>query len=231
MRICKTSLVLLALCVGLTNLAEAKDPFGFFRSRNAAKTVSQPGAAEGDGFVESPQPEIVTANPSGTYTPDGIEEGYAPEPEYDNGAYNGQVWSRWPGVPACCDPWLGYCQEPRCYPCARGQGRYIYYEPPYVHKGQACGGRFITWAHGKQPGCDCGGPPVAYAGGGSCDSCVSVTDANHPTPTPVPAPAQRGAPPTAPQPDSIWNSPSDSQPPRNALPPTTTRTISSRVTR
>jgi|GEM_PF-4275594 len=242
LRICVSG-VALWIVVGVANSASAKDPFSYFR-RGGAKTVSQPVEATdapgaGKQGVVQAAPEVVPAHPSAStpFAAEGPAAEFAPEPEYAGGgcgsdgyggdAYRGEVFSVWPGVPACCDPWLGYCQEPRHYPCAKGQGRYIYYVSPHVKNKKQCGGYFITWAHGSQADCNCG-QPAAYAGGG-CDSCVSVTDAVRSSPTPVPAPTQ-GAP-AMPSPDSMWDDRGNQQPPRNAMPPATARTISSGAAR
>lgn len=238
MKFCTTSAALFALLLGLVDVATAKDPLSYFRRGASAKTVSKTNAAGKQEGVVQPVPEVVQGVPSptppsvtGPGYPQAIATDAGPQPEVDGGPYAGPyapgVFSVWPGVPACCDPWLGYCQEPRCYPCAKGQGRYLYYIHPYVKDGQVCGGHFITWAHGADANGQC-----ATCGGrqsGQCDSCVSVTDANHPTPAPVPAPAPQTAP-SPPDSDSFWRNPND-PPPRNALPPSSARTISTGVVR
>jgi hypothetical protein len=235
MRLRTTSLALLALSLGLTNLAAAKDPFSYFRKGATATTVSQTNAAGKQEGVVQPTPEVVQGNPAGPspFAAPGPVQDFAPQSGYDGGPYAPHVFSVWPGVPACCDPWLGFCQEPRHYSCAKGQGRYIYYVPPCVSHGQVCGGHFITWAHGKDVGgncnCNCGGQPVAYAGG-QCDSCVGSANVAQSSPTLAPAPAQQSAP-TAPQPDAFWQNPNEQRPPRNALPPPSARTISTGVLR
>ena len=51
--------------------------------------------------------------------------GYNPDFGYAPG---GGGMSVWPGVPACCDPWFGYCGEPRCFTtCNCKQGTYQYF--------------------------------------------------------------------------------------------------------
>jgi hypothetical protein len=240
MKICTTSVALLALLLGLERVAAAKDPFAYFRRGASAKTVSQTNAAGKQEGVVQPAPEAVQGVPSAAppYIP-APEQGSvgdgAPQAQYDGGPSAGPyapgVFSVWPGVPACCDPWIGYCQEPRGYACAKGQGRYIYYVHPKVKDGQQCGGYFMTWAHGEQPQGQCNCASCGGQGGGRCNSCVTVTDANNPTPTPVPtpAPAPQKAP-TPPEADSFWRNPNE-PPPRNALPPSSARTISTGVVR
>lgn len=67
-------------------------------------------------------------------------------------------WSVWPGVPVCCDPWLGYCQEHRCYPCWRGQARYLHYEPRGGCSSCGCdSGVIISWGGKKQHCATCPG--------------------------------------------------------------------------
>jgi hypothetical protein len=243
MKLCTTSVALLSLLLGFESVATAKDPFSYFRRGATAKTVSQTNSAgKQEGVVEaipeavqgvpSPAPPYIPAPDTGRGP---VGEGAA-QPEYGGGPYAGPyapgVFSVWPGVPACCDPWLGYCQEPRCYPCAKGQGRYLYYIHPRVKDGQACGGYFMTWAHGKQPDGQCNCNSCGGQAGGQCQNCVTVTDANNPTPTPVPtpAPAPQKAP-LQPEADSFWRNPKEPPPPRNALPPSSARTISTGVVR
>ncbi len=62
-----------------------------------------------------PNPGVVNYGPWGT--------GYGYHPDF---GIVGNGMSVWPGVPACCDPWLGYCGEPRCNHCSCGRGRYLY---------------------------------------------------------------------------------------------------------
>jgi hypothetical protein len=236
MKLRTTAAALLALLLGVNGVASAKDPFSYFRRGATTKTVSQTNAAGKQEGVVQAAPEVVQGVPAPTppYVSGAeVAQGeMAPQPEVDGGYGGGYgpyapgVFSVWPGIPACCDPWLGYCQEPRCYPCAKGQGRYIYYVHPCVKHGQECGGHFITWAHGKQATGQCNCPTCGGQSAGQCSSCVSVTDANHPTPTPVPTPAPQRSP-TAPRPDALWNSPSE-QAPRNELPPATARANAAR---
>jgi len=239
MKIRTTSAALLALLLGLTSVAAAKDPFAYFRRGASAKTVSQTGpTGKQEGVVQPAEPVqgVPSSAPPYIAAPEaapGGEPAGAPQPQYDGGVSGGPyapgVFSVWPGVPACCDPWIGYCQEPRGYACAKGQGRYIYYVHPKVKDGQQCGGYFITWAHGEQAQGQCA--TCGGQGTGGCNSCVTVTDANNPTPTPAPAPPQ--APqraPAQPEADSFWRNPNE-PPPRNALPPSSARTISQGVVR
>jgi len=69
--------------------------------------------------------------------------------------------SVWPGVPACCDPWFGYCGEPRCNKCSCGKGRYLYYHCPCG----ACKPEILIWGKGASCGGQCGEPvAMCYAG-------------------------------------------------------------------
>jgi hypothetical protein len=97
----------------------------------------------------------------------GYGYGYGYNPDFGAGP-NGM--SVWPGIPACCDPWFGYCGEPRCYKCNCHQGTFQYYHCPHG----ACQPEILRWQRGdwrgnhSQPGGTCYG---CAASQGPCPNC------------------------------------------------------------
>jgi len=136
----------------------------------------------------------------------GIAGAYGYNPDFGVGP-NGM--SVWPGVPACCDPWLGYCGEPRCFnACNCGKGTFQYYHCPPG----ACSPDLLTWQKGDWAenccyrragmcyganGCGnstCGGTcrPASYVPTGTeADGGSPAVDA----PSVQPTPAEKAMPP------------------------------------
>ncbi len=215
-----SGVAVLALIV-LTQVAAAQSLTKWIpKLRPASQTSSQlPSASTDPATPAVPVPEPVESVAPGTSdygVPGGSMGNATPyEPSAD-----GEMMSPWPGVPACCDPWLGYCHEPRCYPCAKGRGHYTYYEPGR----DGCGGRFITY------GPDCRERDAANSRGcrllgwgvskkcAPSNGCVTCGDCERlpecASCSTVGTPAAGG--------DSPFNTPSsapgESAPPRNDLP-------------
>ncbi len=121
--------------------------------------------------------------------------------------------SVWPGVPACCDPWLGYCGEPRCNHCSCRRGRYLYVRCNH----DTCMPELVTWG-GKCSNCNqCG----TCATCGTCASCQGNTYAA--TLTNAPRPVAEHTTRTKieavpPQATSDEDTVPKKSPPRNKLP-------------
>jgi hypothetical protein len=149
--------------------------------------------------------------PGPGYGPWGVAYGYNP----DFGIV-GNGMSVWPGVPACCDPWLGYCGEPRCNHCSCGRGRYLYVRCNH----DTCTPEIVTWGKRKCEGCGGGG----CASCGTCAACSAngYSASYSPTPSSVqttikqsPSPAANAAPNDS----KITKQPAAKRtPPRNNLP-------------
>lgn len=95
--------------------------------------------------------------------------GYNP----DFGSLSGGM-SVWPGVPACCDPWFGYCGEPRCNACSCHKGRYMYF---HCRK-DSCQPELLIWSKGdwkrgckNKCGTNCGGDCGGTCGSAGCGTC------------------------------------------------------------
>ncbi|MBI2827173.1 MAG: hypothetical protein HYX69_21080 [Planctomycetia bacterium] len=123
-------------------------------------------AAPGEPVVVE---EAAAAEVGGGYLPSEMTSQIAPGAAFSvdlRNIYPNQVW---PGVPPCCDTWLGYCHEPRCYGCWKGQGYYTHYDTHHCDK---CGGpgEYIQYRPGfnekYRPAGTCVG-----AGCGSCGGC------------------------------------------------------------
>jgi hypothetical protein len=99
--------------------------------------------------------------------------GYNPDFGYGPGGM-----SVWPGVPACCDPWFGYCGEPRCfYECNCHQGTYQVFHCPKCNNGQ-CGPELLRWQKGdwrvgRQPAAMCYGARCCTSSM-NCAKCQSA---------------------------------------------------------
>lgn len=219
--------------MGLAAESMAQNRVQFTASSKATAKTTQTATARKVSQVS--EAEEVPTGPSegdqpGEYVPTGAGYGgltpgyaYGPLGPYgyrpDFGYVNGNM-SAWPGVPACCDPWFGYCGEPRCYPCACGQGRYMYYHCP--HGG--CGPELLTWqkgdlsckggqpsamCYGKQ-GCTTCGPnagcakcrSTSYSPGGSQSPTVITPEPTQPVPEAAPALPRNDLPTTPAQPSA-----------------------------
>ncbi|HEY1603062.1 MAG TPA: hypothetical protein VGG64_25890 [Pirellulales bacterium] len=94
-------------------------------------------------------------------------------PDFGYTAAGGRM-SVWPGVPACCDPWFGYCGEPRCFnACGCHQGTYQYF---HCASG-ACSPELIKWNKG---GACCKPSAMCYGAKGcstaaTCAKCRSAS--------------------------------------------------------
>ena len=111
--------------------------------------------------------------------------GYGYNPDFGAGP-NGM--SVWPGVPACCDPWFGYCGEPRCYKCNCHQGTFQYYHCP---KG-ACQPEILTWQRGDWADKSCQ-PAGACCGQGCAANQAPCANCHGASYTPSVAPGMSGA--------------------------------------
>ncbi|HEY4311163.1 MAG TPA: hypothetical protein VGN12_17065 [Pirellulales bacterium] len=121
--------------------------------------------------------------------------------------------SVWPGVPACCDPWLGYCGEPRCNHCSCGRGRYLYYR---CNK-DTCTPELVTWG-GKCSKCGQGCSTC-----GTCANCASCSQGSYQEPTPAGSEvisdrAVETSPEPTPDSADVTREPPKKSPPRNKLP-------------
>ena len=121
--------------------------------------------------------------------------------------------SVWPGIPACCDPWFGYCGEPRCNHCSCGKGQY-----QYIHcRHGSCEPELVTWGKHKCEKCEAGCCS-------KCSTCPSYAPASYsPTPADEITTEKKSAP--SPKVDSAPNSTNLTEqpaakraPPRNKLP-------------
>jgi len=142
-----------------------------------------------------------TTRPGGNY-------GYNPDFGYGPGGM-----SVWPGVPACCDPWFGYCGEPRCNHCSCGKGQY-----QYIHcRHGSCEPELVTWGKHKCEKCEAGCCS-------KCTTCPTYAPASYsPTPadevTTETRPAQAPKSEAAPNNSNLTDQPAAKRaPPRNKLP-------------
>ncbi|HVU87826.1 MAG TPA: hypothetical protein VHD36_10935 [Pirellulales bacterium] len=125
--------------------------------------------------------------------------------------------SVWPGVPACCDPWLGYCGEPRCNHCSCRRGRYLYFRCNH----DTCTPELVTWG-GKCSKCNECGNGGTCAACGTCASCgngPNMSYSGQPTsmPQPVAEPSAKAKVDTLP-PSNSDDETTKKSPPRNKLP-------------
>ncbi len=110
-----------------------------------------------------PNPGVVNYGPWGT--------GYGYHPDF---GIVGNGMSVWPGVPACCDPWLGYCGEPRCNHCSCGRGRYLYVRC----NRDTCSPEIVSWGKCRCEGGDC-------SSCGTCAACSANPYSTSYAPTPA----------------------------------------------
>jgi hypothetical protein len=126
--------------------------------------------------------------------------------------------SVWPGVPACCDPWLGYCGEPRCNHCSCGRGRYLYMRCSK----ETCTPELVSWG-GKCSKCNQCGNCGTCATCGTCTTCGEGANMSYTTqPTSAPQPVAEQPSKTkvqaVPEVESDDESTAKKSPPRNKLP-------------
>jgi hypothetical protein len=126
--------------------------------------------------------------------------------------------SVWPGVPACCDPWLGFCGEPRCNHCSCGRGRYLYMR---CNK-ETCSPELVTWG-GKCSKCNQCSNCGTCANCATCASCGEGASTSYTTqPTSAPQPVVEESTTTkvrpVPEVESDDETTAKKSPPRNKLP-------------
>jgi hypothetical protein len=240
MRTFTSSVLFAALILALANLSMAQSGIRFA----STAAISQPkssnrqanpqltsqivtnegtadaGAAASGGYV--PAEASATIGAGCAYGGMGAY-GYNPDFGYGPGGM-----SVWPGVPACCDPWFGYCGEPRCfYTCNCHQGTYQVFHCPKCNNGQ-CGPELLKWQKGDWSA-NCW-KPSAMCYGSKCNTCTArcarCRSASYES-SAVSAPCCNSRPdgtdqePRASDGPAVTPAPEiQSQPPRNALPTT-----------
>ena len=227
MRSIAFSVVAVTLVLTLANPSAGQSRLRFANKTSAASTkesarlTSQVGTDEtatetvpsgsAEGYVPPESHTTITAGCA--YSGMG---GYGYNPDFGYGP-NGM--SVWPGVPACCDPWFGYCGEPRCfYECTCHQGTYQMFHCPKC-KGGACGPELLKWQKGDW--CATNWKPSAMCYGSKCNKCVTHCARCQPTSYEPGTPESPASPLDVPASDGPTVKPSPggpSQPPRNAIP-------------